>query len=35
MSKSTNKLSAKLRELIIFCQKNLHYAKKIEKQTYD
>ena len=34
-SKLTDKLSAKLRELIIVCQKNLHYAPKLQKQVHN
>ena len=34
-SKSADKLSAKLRELIIICQKNLHHAQELQKQAND
>lgn len=34
-SKFADKVSAKLRELIIVCQKNLHCAQKRQKRTYN
>ena len=34
-SKSTDKLSAELRELMIICQKNLHHAQELQKRAYD
>ena len=34
-SKSINKLSAELRELMIVCQKNLYHAQELQKQAYD
>ena len=34
-SKSADKLSAELRELIIVCRKNLHYAQELQKQAHD
>ena len=34
-SKSANKLSAELRELMIVCRENLHYAQKFQKQAYN
>ena len=34
-SKSTDKLSAELRELMIIYQKNLHHAQELQKQAYD
>ena len=33
--KITDELSAKLRELMIVCRKNLYYAQKLQKQAYD
>ena len=32
-SKTADKLSAKLRELIFICRKNLHHAQKLQKQA--
>ena len=34
-SKSADKLSVELRALMIVCRENLHYAQKLQKQTYD
>ena len=34
-SKSTDKLSTELRELIIICWENLHYAQKLQKRAHD
>ena len=34
-SKSTDKLSAKLRELIIVCQENLHHTQELQKQAHN
>ena len=34
-SKSADKLSAELRELMIVCQENLHYAQELQKQGYN
>ena len=34
-SKSIDKLLAELRELMIVCQKNLHYAQKLQKQSHN
>ena len=34
-SKSADKLSAKLRELIFVCRENLHHAHELQKQAYD
>ena len=34
-SKSADKLSAKLRELIIVCQENLHHAQELQKRAHD
>ena len=34
-SKSVNKLSAKLKELMIIYQNNLHYAQKLQKRAHD
>ena len=34
-SKSADKLLAELRELLIVCRKNLYYAQKLQKRTYD
>ena len=34
-SKSADKLSTKLRELMIVCQKNLHHAQELQKCTHD
>ena len=34
-SKSADKLSTELRELMIVCQKNLHYAQELQKHTHD
>ena len=34
-AKSANKLSAKLRELIIVYQENLHHVHKLQKQSYN
>ena len=34
-SKSADKLSAKLRELMIVCQENLHYTQEFQKQAHD
>ena len=34
-SKSADKLSAKLRELMIVCQENLHYTQELQKQAHD
>ena len=31
--KSVDKLSAKLKELMIICQKNLHHAQELQKQA--
>ena len=33
--KSVDELSAELRELIIICQENLHYAQKLQKRAYN
>ena len=33
--KSAEELSAELRELMIFCRKNLHYAQEFQKQAHD
>ena len=32
-SKSVNKLSAKLQDLMTVCQENLHHAQKLQKQA--
>ena len=32
---AADKLSVELRELIIFCQENLHHAQKLQKQACD
>ena len=34
-SKSANKLSAKARELMIVCQKNIHYTQEVQKRAHD
>ena len=34
-SKSADKLSAELKELMIVCQENLHYAQKLQKRAHD
>ena len=34
-SKLADKLSAKLRELMIVCQENLHHAQELQNQAYD
>ena len=34
-SKSADKLSVELRELMIVCQENLYYAQKLQKRAYD
>ena len=34
-SKSANKLSAKLQDLMTVCQENLYYAQKLQKQAHD
>ena len=34
-SKSADELLAKLRELVIVCQKKLYYAQKFQKQAHD
>ena len=34
-SKSANKLSAELKELMIVCRKNLYHAQELQKQIYD
>ena len=34
-SKSADKLQAELRELMIVCCKNLHYAQELHKQAHD
>ena len=34
-SKSANKLSVELRELMIVCQENLHHAQKLQKQAHN
>ena len=34
-SKSADKLSAELRELMIICRENLHHAQKVHKRGYD
>lgn len=34
-SKSTEKLSNELEELIVICQENLYYAYGLQKQAYD
>ena len=34
-SKSADKLSAELRELMIVCQDNLHHAQELQKRAYD
>ena len=34
-SKSADELSAELRELIIVCQENLHYAQELQKRAHD
>ena len=34
-SKSADKLSAKLRELIIVCWENLHYAQELQKRVHN
>ena len=34
-SKSADKLSAELRELIIVCQKNLHHAQELQKRAHN
>ena len=34
-SKSADKLSAKLRKLMIVCKKNLHHAQKLQKQAHN
>ena len=34
-SKSANKLSAELRELMIVCQENLYHTQKLQKQTHN
>ena len=34
-SKSADKLSAELRELMIVCQENLHYAQELQKQAHN
>ena len=34
-SKSADKLSAELRELMIVCQENLHHAQELQKRTYN
>ena len=34
-SKSADKLSAELRELIIVCQKNLHHTQEFQKRVYN
>ena len=34
-SKSANKLSAELRELMIVCWKNLHHTQKLQKRAYN
>ena len=33
--KSADKLLAELRELMIFCQKNLYHAQKLQKRAHD
>ena len=34
-SKSVDKLSAEVRELMIVCQKNLHHAQELQKRAHD
>ena len=34
-SKSADKLSAELGELMIVCQENLHYAQDVQKQAHE
>ena len=34
-SKSLNKLSTKLRKLMIVCQKNLYYVQELQKQAHN
>ena len=34
-SKSADKLSAELKELMIVCQENLHYAQELQKRAHD
>ena len=34
-SKSANKLSAELRELMIVCEKNFHHAQELQKRAYN
>ena len=34
-SKSANKLSAELRELMIVCQKNFYHVQELQKQAHD
>ena len=34
-SKTADKLSAELQELIIVCRENLHHAQKLQKHAYD
>ena len=34
-SKSADKLSAELQDLMTVCRENLHHAQKLQKQTYD
>ena len=34
-SKSADKLSAELRELMIVCRKNLHHAQELQKRAHD
>ena len=34
-SKSADKLSAELRELMIVCQENLYYAQELQKRAHD
>ena len=34
-SKLADKLSAKLKELMIICQKNFYYAQEFQKQAYN
>ena len=34
-SKSADKLSAELRELMIVCQENLHHAQELQEQAHD
>ena len=34
-SKSADKLSTKLRELMIVCRENFHYTQELQKRAYD